>query len=155
MIEMEIFVHKNEQGLVTHVMDICYFRKKRMPSMSTMTKRGVEAANENDHERSLICWSAQLLSNHSNWMFYLFFGPINGQNFVHSLHLKWVPMFLAILFLLLNSHVRMYVRCTVKYLFGSFSGSSNLSPKLRWWDLWWAHTMDHWRRLAGTSTMVR
>ena len=54
MIEMEIYVRKNEQGLVTHVMDICYFRKKRMPSMSTMTKRGVEVANENDHKRSLI-----------------------------------------------------------------------------------------------------
>ncbi len=44
---------------------------------------------------------------------------------------KWVLTFLVIFFFLLNSHVRMYVRCTVKYLFGSFSGSSNLSPKLR------------------------
>jgi hypothetical protein len=67
--------------------------------------------------------------------FYPFIGPICGRNFVHSLHLKWVPMFLAIFFLLLNSHVRMYVGCTVKYSFRSFSGSSNLSPKLRWW--WW------------------
>jgi len=48
---------KTKQGLVTHGMDICYFRKKRMPSMSTMTKRGVEAANENDYKRSLIFWS--------------------------------------------------------------------------------------------------
>jgi len=56
MIEMEIYERKNEQGLVTHAMDICYFRKKRMPSMSTMTKRGVEVENENDHERSLIFW---------------------------------------------------------------------------------------------------
>jgi len=64
MIEMEIYERKNEQGLVTHAMEICYFRKKRMPSMSTMTKRGVEVENENDHERSLIFWCARLLSNH-------------------------------------------------------------------------------------------
>jgi hypothetical protein len=61
MIEMEIYERKNEQGLVVHAMDICYFRKKRMPSMSTMTKRGVEVENENDHELSLIFWSARLL----------------------------------------------------------------------------------------------
>jgi len=36
---------------------------------------------------------------------YLFIGHICGRNFVHSLPLKWVPMFLAIFFLLLNSHV--------------------------------------------------
>jgi len=34
-------------------------------------------------------------------------------------------------FLTTEFAVRMYVRCTVKYLFRSFSGSSNLSPKLR------------------------
>ena len=62
---------------------------------------------------------------------HLFIGPLRGKNIVLSLHLKWVPTFIAIFFLLLNSHVRMCVRCTVKYLFGSFSGSSNLSPKLR------------------------
>ena len=62
---------------------------------------------------------------------YLFISPFFGRNFVHSLHLKWVPMFLTIYFLLLNLHVRMYVGCTVKYSFRSFSGSSNLSPKLR------------------------
>ena len=61
----------------------------------------------------------------------LFIGLVFGRNFVQSLHLKWVSMFLAIFFLLLNLHVRMYVGCTVKYSFGSFSGSSNLSPKLR------------------------
>ena len=33
-------------------------------------------------------------------------------------------------FLTKNSRVRMYVGCTVKYSFGSFCGSSNLSPKL-------------------------
>ena len=62
MIEMEIYDGKNEEGEIhygmmrwmTHVMDICQFRKQRMPSMSTKTKRDVEAANENDHERSLI-----------------------------------------------------------------------------------------------------
>ena len=68
---------------------------------------------------------------------YLFIGLVFGQNFVQSLHLKWVPMFLVIFFLLLNSCVRMCVGCTVKYLFRSFCGSSNLFPKLRWWDLRW------------------
>ena len=61
MIEMEFYDGKNEegeihdsmmrtkakQGRMTHVMDICQFRKQRMPSMSAKTKRGIEAANEN------------------------------------------------------------------------------------------------------------
>ena len=69
MIQMEFYEGKKEyieihydrlrmntnQGSVTHVMDICQFRKKRIPSMSTKTKKGDEVANENDHERSLIC----------------------------------------------------------------------------------------------------
>ena len=71
-------------------------------------------------------WIFKLMSH-----LYLFIGPLRGLNFVHGLHLKWVPTFLVNFLLLPNSRVRMYVRCTVKYLFGSFSGSSNLSPKLR------------------------
>jgi hypothetical protein len=45
-------------------------------------------------------------------------------------------MFLAIFFLLLNSHVRMYVGCMWNIRSGHFAGHPT-SPKLRWWDLWW------------------
>jgi len=41
MIEMEMYERKNEQGLVMHAMDICYFRKKRMPSMRMREFRGL------------------------------------------------------------------------------------------------------------------
>ena len=41
-------------------------------------------------------------------------GPHRGRNFVHRMHLKWVPTFLANFLLIPNSRVRMYVRCTVK-----------------------------------------
>ena len=45
---------------------------------------------------------------------YLFMGPHRGRNFVHRMHLKWVPTFLANFLLIANSRVRMHVRCTVK-----------------------------------------
>ena len=45
---------------------------------------------------------------------YLFMGPHRGRNFVHRMHPKWVPTFLANFLLIANSRVRMHVRCTVK-----------------------------------------
>ena len=61
-------------------------------------------------------------------------------------------MFLAIFFLLLNSRVRMYV----DILSGHFAGHPTYPQN---WSsmgvMGSAHTMVRWRRLAGTSAMVR
>jgi len=72
---------------------------------------------------------------------YLFIGLVFGRNFVQSLHLKWVPMFLAIFFL----HVILRV--------------IQLIPKTGHpWDVMGSHhgllAVARWRRLAGTSAMV-
>ncbi len=68
-----------------------------------------------------ICQYSKLGSPHSDsgaipiWgPTYLFMGPHRGRNFVHRLHLKRVPTFLANFLLIPNSRVPMYVQCTVK-----------------------------------------
>jgi hypothetical protein len=72
------------------------------------------------HRMSAQLFEVIALSN--QFQHYLFIGLVFGRYFVQSLHLKWVLMFLAIFFLLLNLRVSMYVGCTVKYSFGSFAG---------------------------------
>ena len=42
-------------------------------------------------------------------LYYLFIVPLRGRNFVHGLHLKWVPTFLVkFLILLILTYERMY-----------------------------------------------
>jgi hypothetical protein len=61
---------------------------------------------------------------------YLFIGPLRGQNFVHSLHLKWVPTFLVPFLLLPNSRVRIYVDSTKIMSVCRNGGKAKQLPKL-------------------------
>ena len=76
-------------------------------------------------------WSRQI----SKYMFlfeqsYLFIGPLRGQNFVHSLHLKRVPTFLVPFLLLPNSSVRIYVDSTKIMSVRQNGGKAKQLPKL-------------------------
>ncbi len=109
------------------------------------------------------CWHLLAFMKATNLLLgrcsgYLFIGPNRGQNnIVHSLPVivKWVPTFLVTFLLLLNSHVRIYVDSTKIMSVRRNGGKARQLSKLVFHGMWWAHTMVRWRRLAGTSTMVR